>query len=210
LSRTPALGHAARALAWWGLDGGAAALYREALRRSPRSAAAHFGFGESLARLGRWHAAGYAFREAVRLCPSEAEYMANFAVALGRSGRWSSAANALHRLSILCPSQAEPRLLLAAALSRAGRPGGAMRAFRESAALAAPAAGRLSRLGELFIGAARWRALLADHASAARVSRPSRAIQRLGGLWDSDRRSRRRRPRRGRPAAPRLDGRRAG
>jgi cytochrome c-type biogenesis protein CcmH/NrfG len=167
-------------------------LYREALRHAPRSAAAHFGLGESLARMGRWHAAGYAFREAVRLCPSEAEYLANLAVALGRSGRWPRAAEALHRLAVLCPAQAEPRLLLAASLSRAGQPGRAMRAFREAAPLAAPASGRLSRLGELLVGASRWRSLLADHASASLVKRPARPIHRLGGLWQAPRRRRRR------------------
>jgi len=124
--------------------------------------------------------------------------VANLAVALGRAGRWPRAAEALHRLAVLCPGQAEPRLLLAAALSRAGHSGRAMRALREAAPLSAPATGRLSRLGELLVGPTRWRSLLADHACASGLSRPTRMIQRLGGLWDV----RRRRRGRGRAAKP--------
>jgi len=193
----------AGALAWCGWPGGAVPLYRQALRATPRDAAAHFGLGEALARLGDWSSASWAFRAASTLKPRDPECTANLALCLARSGRWWLAVRAFARLAHLRPAEAEPRLLHAISLRKAGRPLEAIRAFRSAAGLSENPRGQRSVLGPSALGETAWRALLADHRIASTIRRPSRPAAAVGGLWPK---LRRRRPlaRFGRSSAARV------
>jgi hypothetical protein len=173
----------AGALAWCGWPGGAVPFYRQALRLTPEDAAAHFGLGEALARLGDWSGASWAFRAASALRPRDPECTANLALCLARSGRWWLAVRAFARLAQLRPAEAEPRLLHAVALRRAGRSLEAIRAFRSAVGLSENPRGDRSLLGPNALGGEGWRALLADHRVASTLRRPSRPAAALGGLW---------------------------
>lgn len=105
---------------------------REAIRRKPALAPAHFHLGLTLLRRGLGSEAAEALKEALRISPDNAESLYYLGEALQAHGDLPGAVTALERAAAIAPGLARTYKLMGRLLDRMGRTDDAMAMYRKA------------------------------------------------------------------------------